>query len=296
MDVVIAGAGSIGLLIGSFLSENGWKVTFFVRREEQAALIREKGVKRVGSAGVEIVHEASAETDIEKLPSNAPWIVAVKFNGVASILEILKNKKMKNAVLFVQNGFGHVDMVSETELPHLFFATVEHGAGRLDDRSVSHNGIGVMKIAPYRGDATNFDFLKNIRSTSFPIEFVRDAKQTVLRKVLINCMINPITAILQMKNGALLENEYAKALFDQLFDEIITAFPEMRQVVSKEVVEEVCRKTSSNESSMLRDRKNGVPMEIETIVSIVIKMAEKRNCSLPLLKTLEKMLLAVDGG
>ena len=46
MDVVIAGAGSIGLLIGSFLSEAGMDVTFYVRREEQAELIRGEGIQR----------------------------------------------------------------------------------------------------------------------------------------------------------------------------------------------------------------------------------------------------------
>ncbi len=47
MEVIIAGAGSIGLLLGSFLSEAGMNVTFYVRREEQAELIRAKGIQRI---------------------------------------------------------------------------------------------------------------------------------------------------------------------------------------------------------------------------------------------------------
>ena len=47
MDVVIAGAGSIGLLMGSFLSEAGMDVTFYVRRKEQEELIRAKGIRRI---------------------------------------------------------------------------------------------------------------------------------------------------------------------------------------------------------------------------------------------------------
>ena len=53
MKVVIAGAGSIGLLIGSYLAESGLGVVFFVRREEQAALIREQGIRRVNGDGSE---------------------------------------------------------------------------------------------------------------------------------------------------------------------------------------------------------------------------------------------------
>ncbi len=55
MDVVIAGAGSIGLLMGSFLSEAGMDVTFYVRREEQEELIRAKGIRRMQQDGIEKV-------------------------------------------------------------------------------------------------------------------------------------------------------------------------------------------------------------------------------------------------
>ena len=59
---------------------------------------------------------------------------------------------MNNPVLFVQNGIGHMELVKNTEFPHVAFATVEHGARRIDDRTVSHNGIGMMTIATARGD------------------------------------------------------------------------------------------------------------------------------------------------
>ena len=77
MDVVIAGAGSIGLLMGSFLSEAGMDVTFYVRRKEQEELIRAKGIRRMQQGGIEKVFYPRVITDIRELP-DAPWIVAVK--------------------------------------------------------------------------------------------------------------------------------------------------------------------------------------------------------------------------
>lgn len=295
MEVVIAGAGSIGLLIGSYLAEAGWSVTFFVRREEQASLLRSQGIRRVDGQGTEMIFDVNAETDPGMLSATALWIVAVKFGGVASILELANERKISNPMMFVQNGIGHVKLVSATVLPHLFLASVEHGAGRLDDRSVSHNGVGLLKVAPFRGDERAFDKLKLAHSASFPVEFVIDARELVLRKVLINCMINPLTAILQLKNGELLENTYAKMLFDELFNEIIASFPEMQDHLSKEAVEDICRKTAMNRSSMLKDRLDGNPMEIETIVSAVIGIAEQKGAALPSLKMLEKMLYVIDG-
>ncbi|MCG7342773.1 2-dehydropantoate 2-reductase [Sporosarcina sp. ACRSL] len=296
MEVVVAGAGSIGLLIGSYLAEAGMRVVFLVRREEQASIIRKDGIRRVNGDGSETVVEAGAQTNIDKLPENAPWIVATKYGGVAPIVEDIVGRNLKNPVMFIQNGYGHFEFVSKTAIPNVFFATVEHGAGRLDDRSISHNGIGTIKIAPYRGDTTSFDFMKNVDSSSFPVTYANDAHKTVLRKVLINCMINPLTAILQVRNGELVENRYAKSLFDQLFNEIMEAFPEMQNDLSKTAVEEICMRTAKNRSSMLTDRLNGNPMEIDTVVSSVIRMGERRGSQLAFLQTLEKMLLAIDRG
>jgi 2-dehydropantoate 2-reductase len=294
VKVVIVGAGSIGLLIGSFLAESGIRVVFLVRREEQAASIRELGIRRLNVDGSEVVYEAEAQTDIETLPDGAPWIVATKYSGVSPIVKDMLERDIRNAVMFVQNGYGHFDFVSQTELPNIFFATVEHGAGRLDDRSVSHNGVGVMKIAPYRGDDAGFNFMNSVDSISFPVIFVEDAHQIILRKVLINCMINPLTAILQLKNGDLVKNPNANLLLNHLYDEISAAFPEMQYDLPRGAVEEVCVNTAKNTSSMLTDRLNGNPMEIETVVSSVIQMGERRGANMVLLKTLENMLFAID--
>lgn len=294
MEVVIAGAGSIGLLIGSYLAEAGLKVMFFVRREEQAALIREQGIRRINGDRSETVLEVDAQTDVGKVPENASWIISTKYEGVAPVVKVILERNLKNPVMFVQNGYGHFKFVGGTAMSNVFFATVEHGAGRLDDRTVSHNGVGNINIAPFRGDVTSFDFMQSVSSAVFPVEFAKDAHHIVLRKVLINCMINPLTAILQMRNGELVGNPNAKILFDQLFDEIMAAFPEMKNDLPKTAVEGICIRTEKNRSSMLSDRMNGNPMEIETVVSSVLQMGESRGVQLPLLATLEKILLAID--
>ncbi|MCM3710032.1 2-dehydropantoate 2-reductase [Sporosarcina luteola] len=294
MDVVIAGAGSIGLLIGSYLAEAGLKVVFFVRREEQAALIRQQGIRRINGDRSEIVLEVDAQTDVGKLPEHAPWIISTKYEGIAPVVEVILDRNVKNPVMFVQNGYGHFDFIRGTSMPNVFFAAVEHGAGRLDDRTVSHNGIGTINIAPYRGDETGFDFLQSVSSAVFPVAYAKDAHHIILRKVLINCMINPLTAILIVRNGDLVVNPNAKILFDQLYEEIMAAFPEMKSDLPKTAVEEICKRTEKNRSSMLTDRENGNPMEIETVVSSVLHMGERRGVRLPLLATLEKLLLAID--
>lgn len=294
MNVVIAGAGSIGLLLGSFLAEAGMAVTFYVRREEQAQLIRDEGIERINQDGTTSIYEVEATTDIGQLAPDALWVAATKYAGLTSLLAEMQQATIENPILFVQNGIGHMALVMNTALPHIAFATVEHGAGRVDDRKVSHNGIGMLTIATARGDRHLFDKLGQAHSVAFPVSYHIDAEQILMRKVLINCMINPLTAILKVKNGELLTNQHCRNLFDTLFDELLIAFPEMGEVLSYEAMVDVCRKTARNQSSMLADCLAARPMEIETIVTAVIQKAHERHQSLPLLRMLETMLYAIN--
>jgi 2-dehydropantoate 2-reductase len=79
-----------------------------------------------------------------------------------------------------------------------------------------------------------------------------------------------------------------------LYEELLSAFPEMRSILPYEDVANVCRKTARNRSSMLVDRLAGQPMEIETIVTAVIRKANGRNKALPFLTTYEQMLFAIE--
>lgn len=295
MGIVIAGAGSVGLLLGSFLSEAGKDVTMLVRREEQARLIVEKGIERVNEDGTKSIVHVNATSDIGEIPINYLWILAVKFSDLRSLLAQLKEAEIKGPVLFVQNGIGHLALANAMDLPHIAFATIEHGALRIDDRTVNHNGVGMLTIGEGRGDAAFFDQIEEARSDRFPIKRHADGEHVLMRKVMINCLINPLTAILQVKNGDLLTNQYCNQLFEKLYEELMDAFPKMRSSLPVEAVQDVCKNTARNHSSMLMDLRSGRKMEIETIVTAVITKARKENNKLPLLSTFEKMLYALQG-
>jgi len=294
MSVVIAGAGSVGLLLGSFLAESGIEVTMFVRREEQATLLMSDGIRRINENGTESVYRVNATTDIKDVPVNRLWIIAVKYSNVKALLMELENAGREESLMFIQNGIGHIAHASATQSSNLAFATVEHGALRTDDRTVVHNGIGMLTIGAGRGNAHEFNIVEQAKSKSFPVTRHEDAEFVLMRKVLINCMINPLTAILEVKNGELLSNDSCYVLFERLYKELMNAFPEMHTELSLENVIAVCKRTAENHSSMLSDRSAGRPMEIETIVTAVIRKAREAQKEMPLLSTFEEMLYAIE--
>lgn len=294
MKVGIIGAGSIGMLIGSYLAEANLAVTMFVRDKNQCVQLQDNGIIRVNNDHSKVKTAVLATMDDREMAEMNLLIVAVKYNDLASVLQKLKDREVQTPLLFIQNGLAHLSDVKEGDFPHVAFATVEHGALKKDPHTVSHNGIGKITIGERFGDPTKFNLLEEVSSELFPVIRHKDASFILLRKVIINCLINPLTTILQVTNGELTRNPHAYQLMEMLYDELMEAFPEMKEGLPFKTVEAVCRHTARNHSSMLADFHAGRPMEIATIVSAVIVKAKDEGKSVPLLKTYENLLIVLD--
>lgn len=292
MQFVIAGAGSIGLLIGSYLAEHGASVHFLVRRQEQAAALKEGIIRLDGDKQYKA--DVFAETDVHALPADALWIIAVKYDALDEVLRDIQTLAVRPALLFIQNGIGHLETVKTFGMTdRVFFAAVEHGAARIDDRTVRHNGVGPLTIAAAE-DQPFADYLQQVDPQKFPVKTADDAERLLLRKVFINCAINPLTAVLQVANGELVRNPHFRRLFDEVCSELFSSFPEMEEVLTAEDIAAVCEKTAANRSSMLSDRLKGRKMEIDTIVTAMLKKIEQRSGQAPFLTNLEAMLRGLD--
>ncbi|MDS9470487.1 ketopantoate reductase family protein [Sporosarcina pasteurii] len=294
MDIAVVGAGSIGMLMGSYLSESGLDVTMIVRSDEQKERINEEGICRVHEDGTGSVVTVSAVTGLTEAATAKLVVVAVKYSDLKTVLNEFREKEIRTPLLFIQNGIGHLNLVEECEFPHVAFATVEHGALKSDHRTVHHNGVGNLTIGERFGDKNKFNIIEKASNDRFPVIRHPNGEHILLRKVLINCLINPLTTILGITNGELLTNPYGHQLMKELYEELMQAFTEMRKELPFTAVESVCRNTARNHSSMLMDRLAKRPMEIETIVSATIQKAQLTQRELPLLKNYERILLAFD--
>lgn len=294
MDVGIIGAGSIGMLIGSYIAESGLTVRMLVRGERQREQLMEKGLCRINGDGTKLLTAVQATTAYTAMTQVKLLIIAVKYKDLADVLARLKSEDCKVPILFVQNGIGHLDAIREIDFPNVAFSTVEHGALKQSNTIVKHNGVGNITIAVAFGQKDVFQLLEKSDRQQFPIRWEEDAAHILLRKALMNCLINPLTTILHVPNGELVKNIHSHLLMKSLYEELIEVFPEIERELSFEMVEGVCLKTAQNHSSMLTDYQNGRPMEIDTIVSAVIAKAALRGKSLPLLQTYERLLLVLD--
>ena len=292
---MIVGAGSIGLLLASYFAEMGHTLYMLTRREAQAKSLQSEGVTRIMPDGHETSVAVNATTKAQDLPKDALWVFAVKFHQLEGTKNIIHHTTRDTPLLFVQNGLGHLRWMDQLGNKQLYIGTIEHGAMKQNDTTVFHKGIGSLSLAPLSNHTDSIEFsLKGNSISTFPIRWGSDAYFLALRKTILNACINPLTAILQVKNGELVKNANAAILLRNVYEEIMSVFPEMETNLTLEDVRELCFKTGENNSSMLQDIRLNRKTEIETIVGTLLQIAKERNRETPTLSTLFSLISAIE--
>lgn len=293
MNVVVIGAGAVGQLLASFLAQAQMHVTLVVRRQEQADQLALGHLKRINLDGSETMQPIVSTVNLKSLPQPDLIVIAVKYGQLPNIYQQLTDLPQEVPLLFVQNGLAHFDEALRLPQHTIAFSSVSFGAQTIDGATVRHRGVGSMKIAIVRGDNCVFNKLLHLGNALLPIELVDDAEQMLFEKAVLNCLINPLTAVLQIKNGDLLANKQAHLLMHTIYQELSEAF-RIERSIPFSAVTAVCEKTAANTSSMLADRLRGRKSEVESIVGVVLQKALAKGYPLPTLRTLYHQVLALE--
>ncbi|MBM6618558.1 2-dehydropantoate 2-reductase [Bacillus suaedaesalsae] len=283
MDVGIVGGGAIGLLFGAYIAEENHQVTVYTRTEQQATLLNEKGIMKLVD-DQSSNHAVQASCISHGITSHDLVIVAVKQYHIQQIQDSLRNIHSSIPILFIQNGMSHIDFVDS--LPHLalLVGVVEHGALKENGNTVLHTGVGITKISTYKGNEELLrSIVPSISSERFPIIEINDWYEMLIGKIVVNAMINPLTALFRVENGQLLSNPYFHQLFKNLFEEITLLLNPSDPVLWWNTVVSVCEKTAHNRSSMLRDIEQNNKTEIESILGYIQTHLKKNNHSTPII-------------
>ncbi|KAK4697896.1 hypothetical protein P7C71_g247, partial [Lecanoromycetidae sp. Uapishka_2] len=240
-------------------------------------------------------------------------IVSVKAPRTVKALQAVAHRLTPDStILFLQNGMGIIDEVNEKLFPDeayrptYIIGVVSHGLYSNGAFSVNHAGegtiaLGVMPRMPIQAPlekksrgylAPSARYL--IRTMTRTPVFVAvgfpptDLLQQQLDKLAINCIVNPLTAILDCKNGALLSNFHFTRIIRLLLAEIslvIKSLPELRNVPNvnmrfdtarlERLVFSIANTTAANYSSMLQDVRAGKQTEIDYINGYIIKRGEE---------------------
>ena len=289
MRIGIIGGGSIGLLFASYLSLS-FTVTVYTRTSQQALKINRDGIWLRRQQ--ELIHCPVVACPIGDWTGQEDLtLITVKQYQLNNVLTRLTDPgTSKGPLLFLQNGMGHLDALSQLQNKEIFVGSVEHGAVKINENTVSHNGVGVTKVAVFSGNSSCLQSFLSLMPDGFPFAFEMNYFQMLLNKLIVNAMINPLTAILQVKNGQLIKNPEYFLIFKQLFAELVEILNLENWQENWQQITNVCQNTAQNQSSMLKDLLNHQETEVEAILGYLLKEAQKNDCKAPLIRTLYHLI------
>ncbi|MGG4147378.1 2-dehydropantoate 2-reductase [Paenibacillus algorifonticola] len=327
MHIAIVGGGALGLLHAAKLAFTEAKVTVWTRTEHQSILLAEEGIRlleldEAGGAGeaspqpakIARVHSSSLNAAATEAAAGcvgqqqAPdWIiVTVKQADLTRELlrDIRKLAEAATAVLFLQNGIGHLELAAE-ELPELplFIGVTTEGALRQDERTVRHTGRGQLSLGPAplnrqaagKKDENQQLMLQNaLQWAGFRVLLSKTMNNQVYEKLLINAIINPLTALFDVTNGELPQHSARLRLMRALYEETnkilrVAGGAELEEGAWERVLA-VCAATSANVSSMLSDVRAGRPTEVQWINGGVSSLARRVGMESPLNDAMSEMV------
>ncbi|MFC7372067.1 ketopantoate reductase family protein [Fictibacillus iocasae] len=281
MKVAIIGGGAIGLLTASLLSKNGIASVVYCRTVQQAALLREKGLLYRKEVTETISLKALPISEMKY--TEDVMMVCVKQPSLHALQDMFFDQRTKGKTfLFLQNGMSHVRMMNQlADAGRTVWAGVaEHGVWKEGERTVRHTGVGRLRLAPVslKGDNP----WRELFGGKSIIEILDDYLPMLSEKLIINASINPVTALFRVRNGKLLENPHFRWIMKELFKEAVCV---LGMVEHKERLLEdlyrICRNTSDNRSSMLRDIESKRKSEIESISGYIIEIARQEGIQTP---------------
>ncbi|TVY00568.1 ketopantoate reductase family protein [Cohnella terricola] len=302
-SVAVLGGGSLGLLLAGRLRAAGIECVVWTRTREQAARLTAEGLtleENDGGRSRRIEIEAQALEDIRNIGEGIVLLAVKQTALTPSFLERLAGiVPPEGTIVLFQNGIGHEELLRNA-LPGrtLLTALTTEGALRINDTTVRHTGHGDIRI----GDDGDMDrnrirsVEEMLKEAGFSVFLSKQLKEAIMRKLLVNAVINPLTAILRVPNGELTATQHRLELMRALFEEtfgILSGYGLSDKSDSWNVVLGVCEATRNNRSSMLQDVIAGRPTEIDSINGAISRMAAEQGLTAPWNDAVTAMVKAI---
>jgi 2-dehydropantoate 2-reductase len=313
MNVLIFGSGAVGLGLGSCLVKSGVQTTLIAGHTTVNAL-KKDGLYRSGIFGD--FHAPpktfAACTDPTQIQSDTFdfMLVCTKSNHTQTAAEILSGcqhrLKPDGKIVHFQNGWGNAEKFL-TCFPKetVYSGRVITGFTR---PTPNHVQITVHADAVHIGSLFGAPtepvepLCKAIDAGGIPCTAWKDIDKDLWAKMLYNCALNPLGAILDVPYGVLAKNPHSRQIMDAVIEEVYavmesagyaTYWPTPEQY--KEVFyNKLVPPTAEHKSSTLQDLQAGKKTEIDALTGQVIKLAEKAGRKTPTNTTLYNLIRFIE--
>ncbi|MDM8000651.1 MAG: 2-dehydropantoate 2-reductase [Dehalococcoidia bacterium] len=296
LNILVMGAGAVGSAVGGFLCLGGHRVTL-VGRDPHMTAIRERGLHIGGIWGQHHAQELRTFTSVAQVPRERFDLVLIttkSYDTRDAAREVLPLLSEDSLVISLQNGLGNVEAISEVVGQHravggrLIFGIEIPEPGQVE---ITVYADKVMLGSPWRKvDLARLEAVAAaFTEAGVPTEATLEIGQFIWGKVLYNCCLNPLSALLEVNYGELLEHSETREIMASVIEEIFGVAQakgvslawrspaEYQQVLFGRLIPD----TYAHHASMLQDVVRGKRTEIDALNGAIARMGAETGVRTP---------------
>jgi len=300
MRALIYGGGSVGLGLASCLLKSGSAVDI-IARQKTVLLLRKDGLLRTGIFGE--YHSNPAKfgcyrvlSELDRQSYDYVLVCTKSFDSYQAAQDLNKHKYLFNEetkIVLFQNGWGNAEkFTSFFDEQTIYTARVITGFRRPKPNEVEitvhADSIHIGSLFRANLSAVR-DLAEAINKGGIPCQTTIGIGKDIWAKMLYNCALNPLGAVLDVPYGTLAEHESTRIIMNSIVEEVfavmIKAGYETHWEYVKDFLEVFYGKlvpdTAEHKSSTLQDLIAKKPAEIDSLNGAVIKLAEKFDIPVP---------------
>ncbi|MCD6288314.1 MAG: ketopantoate reductase family protein [Candidatus Hydrogenedentes bacterium] len=307
MRVAVVGAGAIGSVVGGLLAESGHTVAMVGRGLHLAAMAA-AGLRIVGIWGDHKISGFSAYTHVRDI-AETDWDLVVistkSFDTATAIDDADPLVGPRTLVLSLQNGLGNVEQIEAR------FGTCRalggmaiFGAKLVEPGTVEVTVIASeTRIGSRSGDVAA-DRVERVVTAFYEAgipTLATDAIDShIWEKVVYNCALNPLSAVLGVPYGVLAETVFTRNIMRRVIDETYAVANAKRVRMFCATADEYYRHflddkvppTAAHKASMYEDLRLGRRTEIDALNGMVVKLGSDLGIPCPVNRTLVRLVKA----
>lgn len=307
MKILVFGLGALGTVFAVSLKTAGNEVYGFVKNT-QIHFLKNRSLKIKGLLGEKetfIDGFFTEPEEIKNLDLDLIILTVKSFDTERAIFQIKKFIKPNTLLLLAQNGYGNYEIASKNlGKNRVILSRIIFGAKLIELGFSEVTVFGDAVVIGQPENAISEEILKTIAHTfnqaGIPTKISNEIYSILWDKIIYNCALNPLGAILECSYGDLASQKETRILMDKIIEEIFTVihFHNIKlnwrnvEEYKKYFYQKLIPPTANHYPSMYYDLKSGKKTEIEALNGAIVKLAEEKNINVPFNKFITLIIKA----
>lgn len=308
MTYLVMGAGALGSVFGGLLGEKGHQVTF-VGLDDHVRAMQSRGLAIRGIWGDHALPEVSAFYGTEDLRGTFDVVLlSVKSYHTPRVVRQIVPFMHENTLVFsIQNGLGNWEAIAEVVGWHrtvgarvIFGAEIEEpGVARVTvyaDKVLLGSPTGDVPPGRIR------EVCDDLNGAGIPTAMSDHIESSLWGKILYNCSLNALGAILNVPYGHLSTVTELRHIMQRIISEIFAVASAKGVVLPYSGPDEYCRflmeqqlpPTSAHRSSMLQDIERGSLTEIDALNGAIVRYGKGLSVPTPVNEVITAVIKGIE--